>query len=88
MLKIDWDLWADSDDEEEGEGNFQLPPNFQSLMGNMDMSNLGNLGGNFGGDECGCGHDHGHCGCGNDHCECEEEEEEDSDDDMPPLEEI
>ena len=78
-MKIDWDLWADSDDEEEGADNFQLPPNFQSLMGNMDMSNLGNLGNLGGHDDCGCGHDH---------CECEEEEEEDSDDEMPPLEEI
>ena len=73
-MKIDWDLWADSDDEEEGADNFQLPPNFQSLMGNMDMSNLGNLGNLGGHDDCGCGHEHDHCGCGHDHCECEEEE--------------
>lgn len=39
LLKIDWDLWADSDDEEEHD-NFNLPPNFESLMANMNNGNM------------------------------------------------
>lgn len=81
MLKIDWDLWADSDDEEDaGMNNFQLPPNFQEMMSSMNMQNSMN----YPSDECGCGHDH--CGCGHDHCECESES--DDEDEMPPLEEV
>ena len=81
LLKIDWDLWADSDDEDEGGmGNFQLPPNFQDMMSSMNMQ--GDM--NYPSADCGCGHDH--CGCGHDHCECESES--DNSDEMPPLEEV
>lgn len=90
LLKIDWDLWADSDEEEEAD-NFNLPPNFQSLMQNMNAGNMAMPED----DECGCGHDH--CGCGHDHCGCEHDHSDDSDDsdsafedsdDLPPLEEV
>ena len=78
LLKIDWDMWADSDEEEE-QGNFNLPPNFESLMANMKDTDMPMD------DHCECGHDH--CECGHDHCECSSDESSDSEDDMPPLEE-
>lgn len=76
MLKIDWDLWADSDDEEEAGHNFELPPNFQDLMANVNMG--GDLDMHHHEDHCGCG-------CGKEECECDSES--DDSDDMPALEE-
>ena len=64
-------MWADSDEEEE-QGNFNLPPNFESLMANMKDTDMPV-------DD--------HCNCGHDHCECSSDESSDSEDDMPPLEE-
>lgn len=84
-MKIDWDLWADSDEEEETD-NFNLPPNFQNMMSSMNMN------GGMGvpdDDHCDCGHDH--CSCEHDH-ECDSCDDSDSafedSDDLPPLEEI
>ena len=88
MIQIDWERWADSDDEDVNgnpAGNFQLPPNFQELMKKYADTK---------GDE----HENG-CHCG----ECHPEEDEpdssccdidsssddasnESDDEMPPLE--
>ncbi|KAM7457703.1 Hsp90 co-chaperone [Blastocystis sp. ATCC 50177/Nand II] len=81
LLQIDWDRWADSDDEDaDGNpaGNFQLPPNFQELMKNYVKNDQPKD------DGCGCDE----CHCGHDHCEsdCSSCESESSDDEMPPLE--
>ena len=65
-------MWADSDEEEE-QGNFNLPPNFESLMANMKDTDMPV-------DD--------HCNCGHDHCECcSSDESSDSEDDRRPLEE-
>lgn len=80
MLQIDWDRWADSDDEDANgnpAGNFQLPPNFQEMMQNYVKKDMPK--------DDGCDCDECHCG---DHCEsdCSSCESESSDDEMPPLE--
>ena len=86
MITIDWDRWADSDDEDANgnpAGNFQLPPNFQELMKKYADTK---------GDE----HEDG-CHCGECHpedsdsscCDIDSGDEgasDESDDEMPPLE--